>query len=276
MPQPVDLYAQDRVRRLRRRGHLGGTIAQHRAIWRRTLPWARVAQSLVLALLFNAVLLWLRPWIERVWSGEVLWWMRALALPGRFVPGDADRSSLLGLFGLVVPVVAPEMRLPDPWTPMRHGTVAVLLWVCSGWLSDAAKPLAFFVRLGVLVHAASVLFFMFWPASFTHTVASHVASGLRQTWYLMLALPWIHLLTYYPFPFVLWQRMALTLVTLVFLAVLTPLQYALHAALAQMSGLILLPLLNLVFGAMLPVVGVVALYGWGMGWRCRGVEAGDV
>ncbi|KQP13104.1 hypothetical protein [Pseudorhodoferax sp. Leaf267] len=251
------------VQRLRARGHRGGNIAQHRAIWRLPLPMGRVVAGCALALAFSTALMLLRPWVGMAWGDEVLWWLRALALRGQFVPGSADQ---VGWFGLVVPVVIPEMPVPDANTPLKHGAVLVLLWWCTGWLSDAAKPLAFFVRLGVLVHGASVLFFMFWSASFTHTVAGHVASGLRQTWYLMLATPWIHLMTYYLFPFAHWQRAALTAATLLFLFVLTPLQYALHVALASMSGLILLPLLNLMFGVMLPVVGVVALYGWGMAW----------
>ncbi len=269
------LHAKSRAALLRLsvRGHLGGTIARHRAIWRQTLPMQRVLQSVVLAGAFSALLLCLRPWLEAAWTDTLFWWMHALALPGRFLPGDPSQG---GGLGLVVPIIAPELPLSDPWSPMRHGAVVLLLWWCSGWFSDAAKPLAFFIRLGALVHGASVLFFMFWPASFTHTVTSHVASGLRQAWYLMLATPWIHLLTYYLFPFAAWQRVVLTVTTLAFLALLTPLQYAAHAALAQMSGLILLPLLNLVFGVMLPVVGVVALYGWGMGWPNRGMEARHV
>lgn len=264
------LHATDVVQRLRARGHLGGTIAQHRAMWRQSLPLGRVLQSVALALAFTALLLWLRPWIGMAWGHELLWWMQGLVLPGRFAAGDAAQA---GVLGLVVPIVAPEMPLPDAWSPMKHGAVLVLLWWCTGWVPDAAKPLAFFVRLGVLVHGASVLFFMFWSASFTHTVPGHVASGLRQTWYLMLATPWIHLLTYYLFPFAAWQRALLTLLTLAYLFVLTPLQYALHVALAWQTGLILLPLLSLMFGVMLPVVSVVALYGWGMGWRKRAAEA---
>ena len=269
MPRP--LHPRDRLQRLRRLGHLGGTIEQHRAIWRRSLPPARVAQSLVLALLFTAALLWLRPWVAAAWSAEILWWMRALVLPGEFLPGQPVGP---GWIALTVPFVAPRLPEPDAWMPVRHGAVVLLLWTASGWLPDAAKPMAFFVRLGLLVHAASVAFFLCWPASFTHTVASHVGSGLRQTWYLMLAIPWVHLLTYYLFPFALWQRVALTALTLLFLVVLAPLQYALHAALVQRAGLIVMPVLNLLFGVMLSVVGVVALYGWGMGWPSADGERG--
>jgi hypothetical protein len=268
MRSPFDVH--DSVQRLRARGHLGGTIAQHRAMWRQSLPLGRVLQSGLLALAFTGLLLWLRPWVGLAWGGELLWWMRGLRLVGYFVPGD---PRAVGAFGMVVPVIAPELPVPGAFSPMLHGAVLLLLWWCTGWVSDAAKPLAFFVRLGVLVHAASVVFFMFWAGSFTHSVAGHVASGLRQTWYLMLATPSIHLLTYYLFPFAAWQRALLTATTLAYLFVLAPLQYALHVALAWHAGLILLPVLNLMFGVMLPVVSVVALYGWAMGWRKRGEEA---
>jgi hypothetical protein len=268
MRSPYDVH--DSVQRLRARGHLGGTIAQHRAMWRQSLPLGRVLQSGLLALAFTGLLLWLRPWVGLAWGGELLWWMRGLRLVGYFAPGDARTA---GAFGMVVPVIAPELPLPSAFSPMLHGAVLLLLWWCTGWVSDAAKPLAFFVRLGVLVHAASVVFFMFWSGSFTHHVAGHVGSGLRQTWYLMLATPWIHLLTYYLFPFAAWQRALLTATTLAYLFVLAPLQYALHVALVWHVGLILLPVLNLMFGVMLPVVSVVALYGWAMGWRKRGAEA---
>jgi hypothetical protein len=260
------------AQRLRVRGHRGGTIAPHRALWSRTLPLQRVLQGVLLAAGCTALLLWLRPWIEATWGDALLWWMRALELHGRFFAAEAGPAYGMGL---VAPVIAPDLPPPDPWLPMRHGVVVVMLWWCSGWFSDAAKPLAFFIRLGALVHGTSALYFMCWPASFTHTVASHVASGLRQTWYLMLATPWIHLLTYYLFPFAVGQRVLLTGATLAFLAVLTPLQYATHVALVQISGPVLLPLLNLVFGVMVPVVGVVALYGWGMGWRSVEGEASD-
>lgn len=257
------LHTPEFLRRLRSRGHLGGQIAPHRAIWRQTLPRRRLLEGLALALAFSGLLLLLRHGIAWVWGAELIWWMHALALPGQFVPGDPASA---GHLSIAAPFIALDLQAPDPWAPIWHGAALVLLWWWSGWLPDAAKPLAFFVRLCVLVHAASVLFFLFWPASFAHSVSSHVISGLRQSWGLMLFTPWLHLMTYYLFPFSLRQRAALTGVTLLFLFVLTPLQYALHLALVQTGGVILLPLMNLVFGVMLPIVGIVALYGWGMGW----------
>lgn len=260
------LHTPEVLRRLRSRGHLGGIIAQHRAMWRQTLPRRRLLEGVALALACSGALMLLREVVGLAWGMSLVWWMHALALPGQFALGDVAHA---GSFGVAVPYIALDLAAPDPWTPIGHGAFLVLLWWWSGWLPDAAKPIAFFVRLCVLVHAASVLFFMFWSASFVHSESSHVVSGLRQAWYLMLFTPWLHLMTYYLFPFGLRQRLGLTLVTLLFLFVLTPLQYALHLALVQQAGMIVLPLMNLVFGVMLPIIGIVALYGWGMGWAHR-------
>jgi hypothetical protein len=83
----------------------------------------------------------------------------------------------------------------------------------------------------------------------------------------MVLTPWLHLCTFYLFPFALWQRFALTALTLAFLFLLAPLQYATHAALVYQLGLMVLPLLHLLFGVMVPILGFVALYGWGMSWH---------
>ena len=85
-------------------------------------------------------------------------------------------------------------------------------------------------------------------------------------WALMLLTPWLHLLIYYLMPFPLWCRIVLTAATLIYLLVLTPLLYAGHAALIHHAGLILMPLLELLFGVMVSIIGMVALYSWAMGW----------
>jgi hypothetical protein len=249
----------------RARGHRGGTIPQHRAIWSLPLPLGRIWGSAALACVLSAALLWLRPWVSLAWGSQMIWWMHALALPGQFDlvgPGTGVGE----IFALGVPSIELALDVPDTRMPLWHGGALAALWWCTAWLPEPAKPLAFFVRLGVLIHAASVLFFVFWPASFVHTVGGHVISGMRQSWYLIVLTPWIHLATYYLFPFAMWQRALLTLLTAGYLFVLTPLQYALHVALVNAGGLILLPLLHLLFGVMLAITGFVALYGWGMSW----------
>ena len=246
------------------RGHRGGAILPHRSIWSLRLPKHRLAGGLAIALAFTALLFVLQPGVAQAWARQMVWWMNALALPGQFeMPVETQPN----LFSLPVPMI--DLRLQDIGLAGAgvHALAAVALWLVAGWLPDSAKPAAFLLRFAVLIHAAAIAYFVFWPGRFPHSLSSHVAGGLRQSWALMLLTPWLHLCTFYLFPFAVWQRVAVTAVTLLFLFVLAPLQYASHAALLYLLGLIALPLLYLLFGVMVPILGLVALYGWGMSWH---------
>ena len=250
--------------RLDRRGHRGGAILPHRSIWSLQLPERRLTDGVLIALAVTLALAWLQPWIATFWGEQLVWWMHALELPGQFAGAVIGETAL---FSIPVPMIDVQSRDTSAFGPAAHALAAVAVWALAGWLPDSAKPAAFLLRFGVLIHAASVLYFLLWPASFPHSMIGHTGGGLRQTWALMLLTPWLHLCTYYLFPFAVWQRVALTALTLMFLFVLAPLQYASHAALLYQFGLILMPLLHLLFGVMVPILGFVALYGWGMSWH---------
>lgn len=248
---------------LRHRGHRGGEIPTHRALWRLPLPRRRLAGGVLLALAFTGLLAAVQPGVAALWSQEMQAWMQALALPGHFVPAAAREG---GLISLPVPSIElPARDLPQA-TVGLHGLAVVAVWAMAGWLPDAAKPAAFVLRFAALLHGSAVLFFLGWPASFPHGVAGHVSGGLRQSWVLVLVTPWLHLFTYHLFPFPAWQKLALTALSLLFIGVLAPLQYASHLALLHLAGPVLMPLLYLLFGLMVPVLGLVALYGWAMSW----------
>ncbi len=251
------------------RGHRGGAILQHRSIWRLQLPLHRLGLGLLIALGFTGGLLLLQMPLSAFWGWQVLAWLQGLGLAGPVpaadlaLPGSAD-------FGLLdLPVVALDLAMADLGNVglAAHALACVVLWVGAGWLPDPAKPGAYVLRFAVLIHAASVLYFSLWPGSFVHSLGGHVNAGLRQAWMLMLITPWLHLCTYYPFPFPWWQRLALTGLTLLYLLLLAPLQYTTHAVLLVRAGPVLMPLLHLLFGVMVPILGMVALYGWGMSWH---------
>ena len=248
----------------RDRGHRGGAILPHRAIWR--LHWAprRLVGGLLIALFFTAVLGFGQTAVATLWGEQMVWWMQALALPGQFALPDLTGIHLLAM---PVPLIDPRLADPRPLALTGHALACISLWLAAGWLPDSAKPGAYLLRFAVLIHSASLLYFWLWPASFPHSLINHIGGGLRQTWVLLLLTPWLHLFTYYLFPFAVWQRLLLTTLTLAYLALLAPLQYTSHVALLMALGTVTMPLLHLLFGVMVPILGLVALYGWGMSWH---------
>ena len=258
-----------RHERARQRGHRGGAILQHRSIWSLHLPGQRLAAGLLIALGYTGLLACLQAALADFWGWQVLGWLQGLDLIGALPAADqaGPDAADLSLFSLPVPQLDLAMSDVGNVGLAAHGLTCVALWVAAGWLPDPAKPGAFVLRFAVLIHGASVLYFGLWPGSFSHSLGGHVSAGLRQSWMLLLLTPWLHLCTYYLFPFPLWQRLAVTGVTLLYLALLAPLQYSTHAVLLAMAGPVLMPLLHLLFGVMVPILGLVALYGWGMSWH---------
>ena len=263
--------SDQRHARARLRGHRGGAILPHRSIWSLHLPLQRLATGGLIALGFTGLLAWAQPLVASFWGWQVLAWLQALQLAG---PPAAPDFEGHGLFTLPVPQL--EILLPDigPEQLAAHALACMAVWVAAGWLPDSGKPGCYVLRFGVLIHAAAVGYFALWPGSFSHSLASHVGGGLRQSWMLMLLTPWLHLATYYLFPFALWQRLALTALTLAWLVLVAPLQYSAHAALLVLVGPVLMPLLHLLFGVMVPILGLVSWYGWGMSWHDPGPQRG--
>lgn len=253
----------DLLRQLRLRGHRGGEILTHRALWRLQLPRRRLLGGALLALGFTALLAAVQPQVAWLWGHELLWWMQALELPGRFAAAAPGSG---GWVLMPAPVIELPPRVLSRPEVLLHGLAVALVWLLAGRLPDAAKPAAFVLRFAVLLHGSAVLYFLAWPGRFPHPVSAHVAGGLRHAWALMLVTPWLHLFTYHLFPFPVWQRVAVTTLSLLFVAVLAPLQYASHVALLHLGGPIVMPLLYLLLGLMVPVLGLVALYGWAMSW----------
>lgn len=263
---------RDRHFHLRHLGHRGEPILPHRAIGRLNLPKARLARGVLVAGTLTLMLCWFQPWIATLWGEQLVWWMRALELPGQASWNVASGRDLLAL---PVPQIDIALRDVTVLEVAAHGLAVMALWIFAGWLPDHAKPGAFLLRFAALLHGISVVFFLLMPASFPHSLMGHVSAGLRQSWLLLLIVPWLLLLTYDIFPFSSWRCLMLALLTILFLLVLVPLQYASHVALMALAGPIVMPLLYLLFGLMLPVLGMVALYGWAMSWHAQAPAANE-
>jgi hypothetical protein len=247
---------------------------------------ARLMLGTLMALLFTGLLWGAQNAIARAWSAQLLWWLRSLDLLGTTAATSAAKAANAAnavnaanatssaaavpaansLFALPLPtldLLPPDMGLPSL---LVHALATLVLWVVAGWWPDRARPLALWMRCAALLHGAAIAYFFIWPASFAHAVADHVFSVLRLGWWLLLLTPWLHLAIYYLFPFALWQRVALTGLSLLYLLLATPLQAASHAALLHVLGPVTMPLLHLLLGVVWPVMALVALYAWAMSW----------
>ncbi|WP_310463037.1 hypothetical protein [Sphaerotilus sp.] len=245
------------------RGARGGRVQMHRSIWGLHLPPNRLAGSVLLALALTALLVLLRQSIATLWSTELLWWLTRMELSGRF-SAITEHGNLP--FQVATPVITLFVSAPLTTTLMFNGIGVVAVWWLSGMLPDVARPGCYLLRFAAIIHGAAVLFFWIWPASFPHSVNEHIGNGLQQCWALMLLAPWIHLCTYYLFAVTWGQRIALTALTWAYLFLLAPLLMAVHALALHAWGLLAMPLLHLLFGVMVAIIGFVALYGWAMGW----------
>lgn len=247
-------------RALRRRQPRRGP---HRAMRSVPVSVRRVLAGVALAALFTGALASIQGWVASAWTGQFAWWMHQLDIP---LTGGTRLDDTHTLWLLPVAHFELPLRVVAAWAPWAHALVSLAVWWGAGRLPDAARPAMYLLRFAVLLHGCAIVYFLLWPGSFQYSVFQHTSGGFRQMWALMLLVPWLHLLIYYPLPYSFQNRVLLTLATLVYLGILTPLLYAVHAALIHVLGLIVMPLLELLFGGMLAIIGAVALYGWAMSW----------
>lgn len=248
---------------LDRRGQRSARSVMHRSIWGLQLPRGRLLRSTLLALALTLLLVALREGIAQAWATQLVWWLDQMGLDGRW---SARIEPGLMPWHMGAPRVSLAVSAPQDLTLAGNALGVALLWWAAGRLPDAARPGAYLLRFCALIQGTAVFFFWLWPASFPHSVDDHIGNGLQQCWSLMLLAPWIHLGTYYLFSVTWVQRLAVTGLTWGWLLLLAPLLYALHALVIATFGVLAMPLLHLMFGVMVAIIGFVAIYGWAMSW----------
>lgn len=212
---------------------------------------------------FN-LLVWLaEPMLARFWTGAFAFWMPRLGLAG----GVSLTAVPPFWLGLDLPVFSLPSSSPGPWAWWGSVLAAAgLLWL-SCRTSDRFMPLRYLLRFVVFIHVAALVYFGTYPASFPYTVPLYLESSFAIGLWFMAVLPWVHGLVYHVFGFPLMNKVALTLLSLLFLAVAIPFQLLAHAFILTQGSLLYLPVLHLVFGILPLVLGCIGLYGWAMSWR---------
>lgn len=249
---------------LRRRGYRGTPILVHRALaWEPVGRWT-ILGAILAALSFNALLVALAAPLAQAWRAALEFWLMPLA-PSAQV--ELLARPMLPGWSVMLPELALGAGAPTgvQWLNTLLGAIVVLL--VSLLLPPRARPFAYLLRLAALIQLSANLYFYLSPSLFPHTLRSHVTGLLSGAFLLMLLVPWIHALTYYPFDHRWSRKLGLTLLTLLFFAIYTPVSLALHSWLIHEVSLVAQPLLYLLFGYPVDIFLMVCLYGWGMSWK---------
>lgn len=237
----------------------------HRALGRlRRPPLPVLLARLVLLPLAVSSLTWQgRATLAMLWRLVLEHWCAFLRLPARI---EAQLAPLPGGWSLQLPVPVIQAAAPAPaqWWLVTAVCLAALL--AAGRLPAAWLPLRYLIRACVFVQAIALVWFA-WPGvGFPYTLSGHLRDCLASSMIMMLLMPWLHALTYGLFEFGTFRTLALTIITLAYLAVLAPFKCLGLAWLTWHASLLVLPLLFWLGGVMFDMLMVIALFAWAMSW----------
>lgn len=248
---------------LRRRGSRGGVIAPHRAMVTARLTPALTVSTIVLPVMLSAAVLWSLPYLSAMWARGLAWLLPLIGLPG----GVATHQVSVGsLFSMDVPYLSVVAGFPGAREYLIVGAVCALALVLAGLLPPRFVPLVYGLRFGVLVQLTAFLYFALRPDVFPYALGPYSQSLFEIGSAVLILVPLIYGGTFFPFRMALWRKVALTTGTVLHLAILLPMQVAIHAYAIHHLSLLVMPTLFFLTGVLVHVFVFVALYGWGMSW----------
>lgn len=254
---------------LGRRGSRGGVIPLHRAMTSgRLTPSVVVSAVIVPMLIATFVLLALRP-LGDVWLQALRLLQGALGLPG----GVAAHELPLGrVFSYTVPYLTTTARLPATRDHLIVGAACAVFLMVARALPARFTPLSYYLRFGTLVQLTAFLYFAIEPDTFPYALPPYLQSLFEMGSAALVLIPIVFGLTLFPFDIALWRKIVLTLATVGHLAVLIPLQAAIHAYAIYHLSVLVMPAMFFLWGVLVHVFVFVAMYGWGMSWPERDAQ----
>lgn len=256
----------DRFERARRRGYGGGLIPEHRAFVTLPRSAAGLAAGTLMVVMFTAG--WALA-LQPLGRGYVALYSRVVPL---LDPGARVAAATLHPFGPVrfpLPYVEAVATPPTPAQWLVLAGLTALGLVASLLLPPSLLPLAYALRIGAALQAASLAYFHFAGDRFPYTLSGYALDQMAASLGAVAVAPALLGLTYYVFQFSWPRKAALTAALMAHVAVLVPLQGLVVVGLLRAGSLALMPALFTFFGVLPLVMVFVALYGWGMSWPSR-------
>jgi hypothetical protein len=246
----------------RSRGHRGGLITMHRAFTRLVLEPADLITAALLVLLFSTAWIVSLPWLCRMWAYVLENGMKILALHAQL---GLTEHHITRYIRFMIPFPKVEGTAPSAWTWWLTAAAVCLLYGASYFFGRTLTPVTYLLRAALFIQVTALLYFLLIPARFPHTPDSYMEGLVSYRIALISVVPVLFGLTYYIFKFDLIKKIALTSLTMSYLALFLPLQTLLQAMILQKSVLFM-PVLYIVFGLPVDVLIILAFYSWGMSW----------
>lgn len=258
--------ARELVKRWRYRGHTGRLIRRHRALRSLDLRTSSIVHPLSLTAASIVLVILLRNLITGSWAGILRFWCDSTGVDA--VVGMAPRSGA-GWFAYEVPA----LRVSSP-LPSGEALGGSLIVVCVSMLIAYLffrrfLPLCYLIWAISFIQLSALAYFYFSPSEFPYSVGAHVSSSLEMTLMLLVAIPVMLAVAYYPLNFSLAKKIAITVLMLGVVGIFAPHLYACHIVFMTHFSVLYMPVLFTVFGLLPIILIVIAIYGWGMSWAQR-------
>jgi hypothetical protein len=183
------------------------------------------------------------------------------------IAGSVERVTV-PLLGLSMQVLTVNLNswYPDLFVLSTTAAVVAAVMLVSFYLPDWAVPVAYVLRAACVLQAISVLVFFMWPSSFPYDAPRHLRDCFALGVAMIGVVPWVHALTYYVFDVGVLRKIALSAITMTFLACYLPIKILVHVYILDHFSILFIPSLFLFLGVAVDVFMLIALYAWGMSW----------
>ncbi len=247
----------------RYRGYAGGFLPRHRALLFSPSNPAKILGAIALTLSMSLLWYLSLDTVSAAWLSILSFCHRMLGLGGY----TSMVHYVLGGVRFSIPYLHLSAPLPNAILWWSGAFLTMVLVAVSLLIPRSLAPAAYLLRLTAIFQATAQVFFAFWPSAFPYEAGGYVHGLLIAGLMLISLLPVVLGFTYYIFDFSLGRKILLTVLLMVHLAVLMPVQYFLHAYLLQHGSLLFMPLLFFMFGLPLDVMVFIAFFTWGFSWK---------
>jgi hypothetical protein len=263
-PKGSGLEVRRQIEDLRHRGHRGGYILDHRALLTSRRGWAKVLMSAALTVVLFAVWLLTMGHVSGLWARVLSFWNDALGMGGYVT---LIHYQIAGVYQFEVPYFHVTSGAPDYVSLIVGWVATVVLFIVSFFLPRRHLPVIYAVRVILLFQLCAQVFFTFVPLSFPYSASGYIHGVLIAGLALIALVPILLGFTYFIFDFSFRRKLGLALLTMLYLAVLIPMQFSAHAFALHHTSILYLPVLFFAFGLPLDVMVFIAFYSWGASWK---------